>query len=588
MHPDFLNELKKRFAGDLRLDPASKVLYSTDASMYQIEPLGVAIPKTQDDLIAAVELSAKYGVPILPRGAGTSLGGQAIGEALILDCSRYLDSIIEINPESHSAIVEPGVILSDLNRAASRYGLMFGPDPASAERATMGGVIGNNATGAHSILYGMSADHLISADVILSDGSLQTWGEISHQSSVISDQSAGGSRQAAVISAALEIREKYAEAVKAHYPKSWRNSAGYRLNYLLPWSPSAPPQWDVNDYGLSATVYRPQSAVNFAALLAGSEGTLAVMRSAIVNLVPKPKHTILGVLSYESIASACDDVPRLLEFKPSAIELIPRMILQLARSVPAYAQQMGWMTGNPAAVLVIEFSGDQPSALKAAVRGLGDVLTIAESSEEQSRIWNIRKMGLGILDSRPQAARPAAFIEDCAVPVERLGEFVREIERILAEHQTEGGIYAHASAGCLHIRPILNLQSGEGLRALRSIGDQVFALVMSLGGSMSSEHGDGIAAGEWIEKTYGAEVTAAMRMLKRAADPHNLLNPKKMLDAPPMDTHLRYGENYHVNAWDSSLHFDHQRGLAGAIEQCNGQGVCRKLAPGGGEGTSGV
>lgn len=573
MHPDFLHELKKRFTGDLRLDPASKILYSTDASMYQIEPLGVAIPKTQDDLQSAVELAAKYKVPILPRGAGTSLGGQAIGEALILDCSRYLDSIIKIDADSHTAIVEPGVVLSDLNRAASKYGLMFGPDPASAERATMGGVIGNNATGAHSILYGMSADHLISADVILGDGSLETWDE---------------SGKSKLTQVTLGIREKFTDAIKQNFPKSWRNSAGYRLNYLLPWSPSAPPQWDVNDYGLSSTVYRPQSGVNLASLLAGSEGTLAVMRRANVNLVPKPKHTILGVLSYESIASACDDVPRLLEFMPSAIELIPRMILQFARSVPMYARQTGWILGDPAAVLVVEFSGDQPSALKAALRGLGDVLTIAESSEEQSRVWNIRKMGLGILDSRPQAARPAAFIEDCAVPVERLGEFVREIERILAEHKTEGGIYAHASGGCLHIRPILNLQSGEGLRALRSIGDQVFALVMRLGGSMSSEHGDGIVAGEWIEKTYGAEVTEAMRMLKRAADPYNLLNPKKMLDAPPMDTHLRYGENYHVNVWDSSLHFDHQRGLAGAIEQCNGQGVCRKLAVRGGEGTSGV
>ncbi|MBM3181389.1 MAG: FAD-binding protein [Chloroflexi bacterium] len=593
MHPDFLHELNKRFTGDLRLDPASKVLYSTDASMYQIEPLGVAIPKTQDDLIAAVELSAKYAVPILPRGAGTSLGGQAIGEALILDCSRYLDSIIEIHPDSHSAIVEPGVILSDLNRAASNYGLMFGPDPASAERATMGGVIGNNATGAHSILYGMSADHLIEADVILSDGSLQTWGEISNQSSAISHQSSVASYQSEIVSAAFEIREKYADAIKKNYPKSWRNSAGYRLNYLLPWSPSTPPQWIGNTYPANL-----QPAIfNLATLLAGSEGTLAVIRRATVNLVPKPKHTILGVLSYESIASACDDVPRLLEFKPSAIELIPRMVLQFARSVPMYARQAGWILGDPAAVLVIEFSGDQPSALKAAVRGLDTpsadasgyastsstqrstthrLLTIAESAEEQSRVWNIRKMGLGILDSRPQAARPAAFIEDCAVPVERLGEFVREIERILAEHKTEGGIYAHASAGCLHIRPILNLQSGEGVRALRSIGEQVFALVMSLGGSMSSEHGDGIVAGEWIEKTYGAEVTEAMRMLKRAADPHNLLNPKKMLDAPPMDSHLRYGESYRAQVWKSALHFEHERGLAGAIEQCNGQGVCRK------------
>jgi FAD/FMN-containing dehydrogenase/Fe-S oxidoreductase len=561
LHPEFLHELKKNFTGDLRFDTASRVLYSTDASMYQIEPLGVAIPRTQDDLQSAVELAAKYKVPIVPRGAGSSLGGQAIGEALILDCSRYLDAIIEIDSESHTAIVEPGVVLADLNRAAAKLGLMFGPDPASAERATMGGVIGNNATGAHSILYGMSADHLISADVILGDGSLESWNEY------------GDSKLSRV---AENIRLQYADVIKEKFPRSWRNSAGYRLNYLLPWTPSVPPQWDSSDYGLLSTVYRQNSKANLASLLAGSEGTLAVMRRAKVNLVPKPKHTILGVLSYTSIANACDDVPRLLEYKPSAIELIPQMIIQLAREVPAYARQMSWMTGDPAAVLVIEFSGDQPSALKAAVQRLGDVITIAVSPEDQSRVWNIRKMGLGILDSRPMPARPAAFIEDCAVPVERLGDFVREVERIMKEHNTEGGIYAHASAGCLHIRPILNLQKGEGIRAMRSIGDQVLQLVLSLGGSMSSEHGDGIVAGEWIEKTYGVEVTEAMRSIKRAADPHNLLNPKKMMDAPPMDSHLRYGEEYRVNVWNSALHFEHERGLAGAIEHCNGQGVCRK------------
>ena len=568
LSPDFLHELKKRFTGDLRLDSASKILYSTDASMYQIEPLGVAIPRTQDDLQAAVELAAKYRIPILPRGSGSSLGGQAIGEALILDCSRYLDSIIEINPETHSAIVEPGVILAALNRQAAKHGLMFGPDPASAERATMGGVIGNNATGAHSILYGMSADHLIEADVILGDGSLAQWGEITKDELGRMKDEAGVNGK--IISAALRIREKYSEAIIKDYPKAWRNSAGYRLNYLLPFSYSKPPRWE----GAYPNIH--PSSLSLHPLLSGSEGTLAVMWRAKVNLVRKPKHTILGVLAYESIASACDDVPRLLEFHPSAIELVPRMILQLARSVPAYGRQMGWIVGDPAAVLVIEFSGDQPSALKEAVRKLGDVLTIAESAEEQSRVWNIRKMGLGILDSRPQAARPAAFIEDCAVPVERLGDFVREVEKILAEHGTEGGIYAHASAGCLHIRPILNLQSGEGVRAVRSIGERVFALVMLLGGSMSSEHGDGISSGEWIEKTYGAEVSAAMRMLKQAADPHNLLNPKKMLDAPPMDTHLRYGEKYHAQVWTSALHFEHEHGLAGAIEHCNGQGVCRK------------
>jgi len=561
LHPDFLNELRKHFTGDIRLDAASRILYSTDASMYQIEPLGVAIPKTQDDLHAAVELAARYKIPLLPRGSGSSLGGQAIGRALILDCSRWLDSIIKVDPESRTATVEPGVVLADLNAAAAPFGLTFGPDPASAERATMGGVIGNNATGAHSILYGMTADHLLSADVILGDGTLETW------------DIRCNSKLAPTIQT---IREHYADAIQQNFPKTWRNSAGYRLNYLLPWSPSVPSQWDTGDYGMPSSVYRPRSTVNLAPLLAGSEGTLAVIRRATVNLVPKPEHTILGVLSYSSIPQACDDVPRLLGFKPSAIELIPQMILRLARSVPAYARQMGWMVGDPAAVLVVEFSGDRLEVLKEAVRSIGALLTVAESKEEQARVWNVRKMGLGILDSRPQAARPAAFIEDCAIPVEHLGEFVREVERIMAAHGTDGGIYAHASAGCLHIRPLLNLLTGEGVRALRSIAEQVFALTKRLGGSMSSEHGDGIVSGEWIEPTYGREVTDAMRLLKRAADPDNLLNPGKLFDAPPMDTHLRYGEGYQVRVWEPALHFDHERGLAGAIEQCNGQGVCRK------------
>ncbi|HSM70055.1 MAG TPA: FAD-linked oxidase C-terminal domain-containing protein [Anaerolineales bacterium] len=557
LHPDFINELRKHFTGDIRLDSASKILYSTDASIYQIEPFGVAIPRTQDDLQSAVELAAKYAVPILPRGAGSSLDGQAIGEALILDCSRWLDSIIEIDSVSRTATVEPGVVLSTLNAVSARYGLVYGPDPASAERATMGGVIGNNATGAHSILYGMSADHLISADVILGDGTRETW-----------DMSCSSK-----LSPTIEtIRGQYADAIKRNYPRTWRNSAGYRLNYLLPWSPSAPPRWIGDTYPANL---KPDTR-NLASLLAGSEGTLAVMRRITVNLVQKPMHTILGVLPYKSIADACDDVPRLLAFEPSAVELIPRMILQLARSVPAYERQMGWVAGDPAAVLVIEFSGDQPSALKEAVRKLGGVLTIAETEEEQARIWNVRKMGLGILDARPRTARPLAFIEDCAIPVERLGEFIREVEQIMATHGTQSGIYAHASAGCLHIRPILDLQSGDGVRALRSISEQVFALTMRLGGSMSSEHGDGIATGEWIDKTYGREVTEAMRLLKRAADPNNLLNPNKLFDAPPMDTHLRFGEAYRVQTWIPSLHFEHERGLAGAIEHCNGQGVCLK------------
>jgi FAD/FMN-containing dehydrogenase/Fe-S oxidoreductase len=564
LNPDFLFELQNQFRGEIRSDLATRVLYSTDASIYQIEPLGVALPKTQDDLQAAVELAAKYNVPILPRGAGSSLAGQAIGEALVLDCSRWLDKLVDIDPEARTATVEPGLVLSSLNAAAAKYGLTFGPDPASAERATLGGVVGNNATGAHSILYGMTADHLVSAEVIQADGNLATWGVV--EPSAISGQQSG------ILSAAMEIREKYAEAIERDYPRSWRNSAGYRLNYLLPWSATTPPRWIDERYPANL----PASTFNLSHLLAGSEGTLAIIRQATVKLVPKPAHTILGVLAYNSIAEACDDVPRLLEFNPSAIELVPQTLIRMAKDVPAYARQVGWVRGDPAALLVIEFSGSRPDVLKEAVQSLSSDVIIAETKEEQAKVWNVRKVGLGIFDSRPADARPVAFIEDCAIPVERLGEFVREIEKILSAHGTYAAFYAHASAGCLHIRPILNLKSGTGRLALRSISEATFALALRLGGAMSSEHGDGLVRAEFLKQTYGAAVVEAMRLLKRAADPHNLLNPGKLLDAPAMDTHLRYGEGYLALTWSPELNFHRNNGLSGAIEQCNGQGVCRK------------
>jgi FAD/FMN-containing dehydrogenase/Fe-S oxidoreductase len=559
--PEFINELRKRFTGEIRLDLGSRILYSTDASIYQIEPLGVAFPRNQEDLHAAVELAAKYKIPILPRGSGTSLAGQAIGNSLLLDCSRWLDSLIEVNPEAQTATVEPGVILSKLNAVAAKYGLMFGPDPASAERATMGGVIANNATGAHSLSYGMTADHLLSADVILSDGSLATMGEHSTLDNPL---------LANFYSTLLAIRETYADTIRQNWPRTWRNSAGYRLNYLLPWSASKPSQWE-GDY----PALHP-SSFSLHPLLAGSEGTLAVIRRATLKLVPKPRHTILAVLAYQSNADACDDVPRLLAHHPSAVELVPQMIIRLARGIPEYARQMGWVLGDPAALLVVEFSGAEPLALKEAARKVGDILTIAESKEDQARVWNIRKVGLGLLDSRPQSRRPVAFIEDCAIPVQRLGEFVREVEKILAAHGTEGGIYAHASAGCLHIRPILNLKTSRGVSSLRSISEAVLALTLKLGGAMSSEHGDGLARSEFLEKTYGPELMDAMRLLKRAADPNNLLNPGKIIDAPKMDTNLRYGVEYRTRPWEATLSFAHSGGLDVAIEQCNGQGICRK------------
>jgi FAD/FMN-containing dehydrogenase/Fe-S oxidoreductase len=565
---EFSHELRRHFRGDIRLDFASRVLYSTDASIYQIEPLGVVLPQDQDDLQAVVELAGKYLVPILPRGSGSSLAGQAIGPALILDCSRWLNKLIRIDPEAQVAVAEPGLVLSRLNKVAGKHGLMFGPDPASAERATIGGVIGNNATGAHSMRYGMTADHLVSAQVLYTDGSTAEWGS----DQPVTQEAAANSRHEEILRVAQRIRENYSEEIRKSYPLTWRNSAGYRLNYLLPWSKTAPAQWDAGPYPRVPN----NDSINLVSLLAGSEGTLAVIKNATLRLVPEPRHTVLGVLAYTSIAEACDDVPRLLEFSPSAVELVPQMLIRLARDVPAYAAQMGWVVGDPAALLVVEFSGDQPQHLLERARSIGHDVQIAETEERQRMVWNVRKVGLGIFDSQPADARPVAFMEDCALPVEKLGEFVREVELILNEHQTTAAFYAHASAGCLHIRPILNLKSGQGRQALRIIAEATFALVVRLGGAMSSEHGDGIARGEFLRQTYGDGVLEAMRLVKQAVDPDNLLNPGKMLEAPALDSNLRFHTEYRAQAWTPALDFSRNNFLAGAIEQCNGQGVCRK------------
>lgn len=586
---DFTHSLRKVFSGEIRTDLSTRLLYSTDASIYQIEPLGVAFPRHREDLQAAMETCARFKVPVLPRGAGSSLAGQAIGPALILDCSRHLNRLVELDPESRTAVVEPGLVLASLNRLASRHGLQFGPDPASAERATLGGCLANNSTGAHSIVYGMTADHVLSIDAIFSDGSQAAFGETALEA--FSGQPSANTRMEAVRQAVGEIRRDYSGAIQEAWPRTWRRASGYSLNYLLPWSPSQPPQW-----GREAGEYPPSrpGSLNLAPLLAGSEGTLAIISQARLRLVPVPRHAILCVLSYPGIPHACDDTPELLLSQPSAIELIPGSMIRLARSLPAYASQLGFLSalkssggdpaGDPAALLVVEFSGEEQADLLTRARKVlaGREGFLAVSQAEQQKVWMVRKAGLGILMSMPGDLKPWSFIEDLAVPVDTLGRFVRELDKILAAHQTTSEIYAHASAGCLHIRPLLNLKTPAGVQMMHSIAAQAVELTLRLGGSVSGEHGDGAGRSKWLERMYGERVIEAFRLLKRAADPHGLLNPGKIVSLDPdkplsaMQATLRYDQGYVARAWAPSLDFTRQEGLAAAIEQCNGAGVCRK------------
>lgn len=566
---DLKFELEKNIEGEVRLDPASRILFSTDASIYQVEPLGVVFPRKKEDLTAILEICSKNQIPVLPRGSGSSLAGQTVGEALVIDCSRFLNQIEEINPEERTAWVQPGLVLSTFNQALAKYNLQFGPDPASADRATLGGICGNNSTGAHSILFGMAVDHLRAVDLVLADGSNETFTNLSVEE--VTKISQGESLKANIFSAALEIRNHYADAITQKWPKTWRNSSGYPLNYLLPWSETQPPRW-------TDGVYPPHQSgmINLAPLVVGSEGSLAVFSRLKVNLVPLPSKTVLAVLPFDSIAAAADAAPAILESEPSAIELVPQAIISRARTIPAYAARLSFLAGDPAALLLVEYSGTDKAALVKMAQKLGDQVLILEDDLKQRQLWEVRKVGLGLLMYMVGDAKPIPFIEDVAVPVEQLGDFVREFESVVASYGTRGDFYAHASAGCLHIRPVINLKTLQGIDAMKGITADLVQLTLKYHGALSGEHGDGQARAEWLDQIYGPEIMTAFAKLKNAADPERILNPGKVVDPVPMDKNLRFGLSYHSNPWPAVQDFSEVEGLAGAIEMCNGAGVCRQ------------
>ena len=569
----------RRLVKDVRFDWATRLLYSTDASAYQILPLGVVCPQNAEEVQAVVEVANRYELPLLARGAGTSLAGQAVGEALIVDFSRYMNRILEINAEEGWARVEPGVVCDVLMAAARRYGLTYGSEPASSDRATFGGMLNNNSTGAHSVLYGMTADQVLRAEVLLADGTRTRFEALSPTEW---EQHARRPGLEGAIYRGLEgLLQRYERAIRERYPRTWRRASGYSLNYLLPphgFTQTKPAGWpDDQPY--------PQGGRNLAKLLAGSEGTLAILLEAEFRLVPLPAKSGLCVVHFESVAAAADATPAILESQPRAVELIDEVMIRATRTVPAYARMLHWVQGEPGAVLVVEFGGESEAQVRAQIEAfekrlqkekLARTFVRALTPQEQADVWGVRKVGLGLLMSVRGDTKPLAFMEDVAVPVERLGEYVREVERIFHHHGVSSACYAHASAGCLHIRPALNLKTLEGVQEMRQIAAEVLEVVIRLGGAMSGEHGDGLSRSVWNERLFGKELYQAFRELKRLFDPQKRLNPGKIVDAPDMTEFLRYGAGYRHQKVESVLDFSLEHGFNGAVEQCNGAGVCRK------------
>ncbi len=558
-------EIRRQTTAEVRLDDVSRILYSTDASIYQIEPLGVIIPRTEEDLIATVEIAAHHRVPLLPRGGGSSLAGQAVGEALIIDLSKYLNHILQVSPEERTITVQAGLTLNFLNKAAAPYNLMYGPDPASGERATVGGVVGNNSTGAHSILYGMTVNHIVAADVILADGSLAHLEAV--DGNTLDARARGSHLEARLYREIPRLLHRYADEIRAHFPNHWRRASGYNLDYLLK--------------GLE------ENRFNLAQAIVGSEGTLATIRSVTFNLVERPKHKGLCVVHCNDLIQAMHVNLAALECcHPSAVELLDKMAIDLARTVPEYARQLSFVQGDPRALMIVEFYGETPKEVEAKIerlethlqqRGLAHTFVRALSPEQQAQVWNVRKVGLGLLMSVRGDYKPIAFMEDVAVPPRHLPDYVRDILDLMERTNTRVAMYAHASAGCLHIRPLINLKKGSEVEKMAYIANEVANLVVKYGGAMSGEHGDGLARSQFIERIFGPELYKAFKEFKGLFDPNNIMNPGKIVDAPAMTENLRYGPDYQVRLFPTTYSWDDFLGFDRAVEQCNGAGVCRKL-----------
>ena len=553
--------LRQRVSGEVRFDPFSRVLYSTDASIYQMEPVGVVIPRNIDDVQAVIEIARDNKVPVLPRTGGTSLAGQTVNHAIVVDFSKYLNQVLEVNQEESWVRVQPGIVLDQLNRQLAGYGLQYAPDPTTSNRACVGGGIGNNTCGAHSVLYGKTLDHVMEVDTILSDATRTHFGPLeAHQ---LEAKLSGTGLESDIYRGIRSIAQDNLPEIVARYPQIPRRVSGYNIDEFLTDDP-----------------------FNLARMVVGSEGTLCVVSEAKLNLVPRPIMTAVSVLHFVDIVRASEATREVLKHGPSSIEVMDKILLDRSRESLGHARDLDFIEGDPGALLAVEFYGESEAELKSKLDELERDMTHRQLAyacvnlldrPSQATVWNVRKAGLGLLMSIHGDAKPLPFVEDTAVDPENLGPFVRRFDEIVRNHGTEAAYYGHASVGCLHIRPLVSLKDAQGVATMVSIADEISDLVKEYGGSMSGEHGDGIVRGVWTEKMFGPAICQLFRDIKRTFDPDAIMNPGKIIDCPPMTENLRYGPEYNASSLPAHLDFSLDTNYAGAVEMCNGMGACRKL-----------
>ncbi len=556
--------LRAKVRGEVDFDLSTCLLYASDASIYRQEPIGVVCPTDSEDLATVVGIATGHGVPLLARGAGTSLAGQTTTPGLVVDVSRHLRRIGEVDIGGTRVHVEPGVVLDELNAQLRPTGLMFAPDVATSNRATIGGMIGNNSCGSRSIRYGKTGDHVLTLETVLSGGERLTMRELSEEEWEHAGR--GDHRAAGIYRGVHQLCAEHAEEIERRYPRIMRRVGGYNLDMLT-----------------------RHGRRSLAPLVVGSEGTLAVVAGAWIHLVPVPAASALLVSHFSTLQAALEAAPLILGHEPSAIELIDRLILDLTRGNPALASARGFVVGDPEAILITEFQGETAAEVGDRIEGLRAALEksgIAGPHIERrhlpeiGEVWAVRKAGLGLLMGTKGDRKPTGFIEDTAVPVERLADFIRELRALLEAEALTACFYGHASVGCLHVRPLLNLRDPADRARLRPLSRAVAELVLRYGGAMSAEHGDGLARSEWNELLFGPQLVGAFQQLKRLFDPMGLMNPGKIVDAPAMDTHLRVDTPPPLPAPRTLLDFSVDGGLPGHALLCTGIGACRKRLDG--------
>jgi FAD/FMN-containing dehydrogenase/Fe-S oxidoreductase len=580
--------LRQETSGEVMTDIASRGRYATDASIYQAMPVAVFVPKTVEDIASAIQIAAELKVPVLARGGGTSQCGQTTGAALIIDNSKYFRNVLDINLDKGTVEVEPGIVLDHLNASLKQHGLWFPVDVSTAGQATIGGMAGNNSCGSRSIAYGNMVHNVLGIDAWLASGQVAQFGNYAHSSGVakqLGDFVKG-------------LADKLHPEIETHFPKVLRRVAGYNLDVFHP---------------QSELPYTQDGSVNLAHLLVGSEGTLAYFKSLQLKLAPIPQHKVLGVVNFGSFFKAMDSAQYIVKLGPTAVELVDRTMIDLARSNPSFKKTIETAlidpkSPTPEAILLVEFSGEEHAPLLEKLTALQDLLgdlglpgsvVPMPDASLQKNLWEVRKAGLNIMMSLKGDGKPVSFIEDCAVPLESLAEYTQALTDVFAKYGSRGTWYAHASVGTLHVRPILDMRR-DGAQKMRAVAEEASELVRKYRGAYSGEHGDGLCRGEWISWQFGPKITEALAEIKTAFDPQGLFNPGKIIDPPKMDdaSYFRYPPSYQViplqpaldwSAWNVQNNpvteetsapgtgGDPAMGLAKAVEMCNNNGHCRKF-----------